>query len=210
MIKKLLISLCLISPFSFAFSQEMTCINLNTGDLVKPNTSIEKSNKNTKEKCKWSDGNYTISYKIDGENGFRKNDDYKIVHQLAREYSKGIDDNLLGDSFDENYIDNVPYVISPLKNSEIFNMIFEVKRKNSSEALVYQYNPNQALIILSCTKSNINHSNEERENNINNNHVKEILKSPECQKAINILNINLTESDIDSLDSEQPSKVLLN
>ncbi|WP_077927861.1 hypothetical protein [Wohlfahrtiimonas populi] len=189
-----LLLIVLVNNAFFSFA-EITCVDQKAQTQMLTPISFPILDKPLELMCTEELKDQSISYHSSSINGYKKVDellDLKI-EILSLEDSKAIDDNLLGDDFDENYILNIPYIIKDKKNTEILIEVFEIKRNNNIEALVYISNPSMPKIRFSCVDKKLKFE----ENN--SNYIKKILLSKACQEAIQKFNIPLSRNEINNL-----------
>lgn len=185
----------LVSNNFFSFA-ETICINeKNQVQMSKP-ISFPFLDRALDFICTKEKKSQTIIYQSSAINGYKKNEENQKVkiEILSLEDSKAIDDNLLGDDFDKDYIKNIPYLIKDTKNSENTIELFEVKRNSSTEVLMYISNSSAPRIRFSCLDKDLKF-----EDNNNSSYINKILLSETCQEAIQEFNIPLSKEEIGKL-----------
>ncbi|SQI36972.1 Uncharacterised protein [Leminorella richardii] len=185
----LLLFLALNSTFSFA---EIACIDAQTQSKIAKPETFPTTNKSVGIACEWEEGSQSAKYQSAALNDYDNAEDVSI-NTLSLEDSKGIDDDLLGDNLDKNYIANVPYLVKDAKGVKNSIELFEIKRTNSGEVRIYLINKNTPRITFSCLDKSINYKKNEA------SHISDILLSDTCQKAMQEFNIPLSKEDIKNL-----------
>ena len=131
---------------------EASCINEKTKTQISKPKSFPVLDKSLVLNCTEKKENQYISYRSRAVEHYEKIEEFSpdYIKTLSLEGSKSIDDRFLGDDFDKEYVTNIPYLIKGKKNSGTIIKAFEIKRKNSTEALIEIDNSSTPSITFSC------------------------------------------------------------